>query len=682
MLEVHPPLILAQADSAIESSLSQLGQLPIYILAGYLLVLLLLGIAGWIKSKRGEEDYYLAGRSQGWLVSSVTIMATFFSSFALLGAPGMVYREGVMFALFSLNVPIAGISVYLIGSRIWKAGRKFGYVTPGDMVSDYYGSHGLLKILVATTCVLYVLPYVVMQIQSGGILSEKLFPGERTIDLGFQQFTVGSFALGASILAAVTMLYIMIGGMRSVAWTDLIQGLLLITGMLVSGLAMFLAFSGPVNFGQQISTELPQNSLTIPGNTGGWPWSLLLTVCAFGSIGSMVQPAQWMRFYAASGTRTLKRGAVIFAVVLTSCFILGVMLIGLAGQLDYPLNFALEEEFEVTDDQPLVVAESIDDFESSVLDDQRVWTCQTEDGYQFQLREQTAAGGETRTASVSWQWVGNADRNMTSTAQSKLGTLSSHPEFQSALQRLAAQTSDASRRPQVSAHASVKDYNSILVVVVSQKLPEVFGQLGKLVAALILVAIMAASMSTADSNLHALAAVGTRDVYDQFIQPDASQARRVWVGRILIAAATVLALFAVISGQDEEFRSQYDIIAMIAQMGLMAIAFSAQLLPIVIDMLFIRKGTAIGAIGGLATGLVATFVCGPLFKMLVSALGSPDVLQTILDGVGGITSAVKVHGSVWGLAINVPVFVLLSLFTRHRNPDRVREFAETFTSGS
>ena len=66
------------------------------VIGFYLLLLLVLGFVGYLKSRGGEEDYYLAGRDQGWLISSLTIMATFFSSFALLGAPGMVYREGVV----------------------------------------------------------------------------------------------------------------------------------------------------------------------------------------------------------------------------------------------------------------------------------------------------------------------------------------------------------------------------------------------------------------------------------------------------------------------------------------------------------------------------------------------------------------------------------------------------------
>lgn len=68
----------------------ELGYLPHFLLGCYLLVLLIIGYIGYRKGSRSEEDYYLAGRGQGWIVSSLTIMATFFSSFALLGAPGMV----------------------------------------------------------------------------------------------------------------------------------------------------------------------------------------------------------------------------------------------------------------------------------------------------------------------------------------------------------------------------------------------------------------------------------------------------------------------------------------------------------------------------------------------------------------------------------------------------------------
>ncbi len=142
--QLGPISLFAEADA-----LEGLGAAKFWVLGGYLLLLLVLGIFGWLKSTGGEEDYYLAGRGQGWVISSLTIMATFFSSFALLGAPGLVYKEGVVFALFSLNVPVAGLCVYLLGVRIWRLGRKYRFVTPGDMVSDYYGTKFSLRMLVA-----------------------------------------------------------------------------------------------------------------------------------------------------------------------------------------------------------------------------------------------------------------------------------------------------------------------------------------------------------------------------------------------------------------------------------------------------------------------------------------------------------------------------------------------------
>jgi len=614
-----------------------LGNTPYWVLGGYLLLLLVLGIAGWLKSTPGEEDYYLAGRRQGWFVSSLTIMATFFSSFALLGAPGMVYREGVVFALFSLNVPVAGLSVYLLGARIWKLGRKFRFVTPGDLVADFYGNPPALRLLVALAGFLYVIPYIVMQIQAGGLISQELF-GE------------GSFTIGASVLAAVTMLYIMVGGMRSVAWTDLIQGILLITGMLVSGLAMLFVFGGAEEFGSRIVNDLPETSLVAPGNTGTWTWTMLLSICLLGSTGSMIQPAQWMRFYSADSALTLKRGAVLFAVVLTTCFLLGVMLIGLAGQVLYPLTFSYEVAVKDGPSQLSSVPAGLAEHFRYVP---------------------PIAGDSDTTGQLVWEWSGRNRPELTSEDTEQLRTLADGPVMLAAIDKLSSTVAEGLVRPSVTPHPQVdpdptdsKDFDAILVTVLNKQLPAVFGQFGALFASLIVIAIMAASMSTADSNLHALSAVLTRDIYDQFINPGASERQRVWVGRIVIFAATMLALGFAISARRGGFADRYDFLKMIAQMGLMAIAFSAQLLPITIDILFLQKGTGRGATIGLAAGLFGAFLFGPLFALMVELIGNPSFLVNLLAGIGTINASLPMHGSVWGLALNVPLFVLVSYWTQ------------------
>ncbi len=406
-----------------------LGLTPHIVLGLYLALLLVFGIQGYRRRRaESEDDYYLAGRAQGWIVTSLTIMATFFSSFALLGAPGMVYRDGVVFSLFSLNVPLAGAAIYLLGARIRRIGRENGYVTPADMISAHYGSPLGLRLLVALIGLLYTVPYVVIQIQAGGILSEQLFPGRST------------FETGAVLLALITMLYIMVGGMRSVAWTDVVQGGLLVGGMLLAGFCVVAVLGGPGPFFAAVA-ELPAKSLSIPGTTGRWTPEMLFTASVFASLGSMIQPAQWMRFYAARSNAVLRRSALIFAVVLTLCFFFGVMLVGLGGQVLYPLVDA--------------------------------------NGFYYM----SEAGAHLPNPAV--------------------GTTSG-------------------------------SFDQILVVVLKNHLPALFGPLGAVLAALILVAIMAAAMSTADSNLHALSALLTHDVYDQFLRPQASQRERAWVGRAVI----------------------------------------------------------------------------------------------------------------------------------------------------
>ena len=117
------------------------GNTPLVILGLYMIMLLSFGV---IASARQivEEDFYLAGRGQGVLVTALTIVATMFSSAAVLGIPGLIYKMDCR--SFSVNLPLSGAAVCVIGSRVWALGPKRGYMTPADLVSDYYSGSSLL----------------------------------------------------------------------------------------------------------------------------------------------------------------------------------------------------------------------------------------------------------------------------------------------------------------------------------------------------------------------------------------------------------------------------------------------------------------------------------------------------------------------------------------------------------
>lgn len=515
--------------------------IPAIILGLYLLLLLGIGLWGYRKGESGEEDYYLAGRNQGWLISTLTIMATFLSSFALLGAPGMVYREGVVFALVAMNVPVAGICVFVLGKRIWKIGKARGYITQADMFCDYYNGGSFFRILIVFVGMLFVVPYVMMQIKAGGDLAAVMFPDFSS-----------SFDIGAVVLAMITAVYIMFGGMRSVALTDAIQCVLLIGAMALAGISIVEALGGIEEFSQAVS-HLPKRSLTLPGNTGQWSLPFLFTVCIFMPIGGIIQPAQWMRFYAAKDASVLSRGAIVFIVLLTGCYLFGIMLVGLGGAALYPLVF-------------------------------------TDVGVQ------------------------------------------PAPE--------------------------IGDFDQILVFILNDRLPHMVGvRMGQIMTSLVIVAIMAASMSTADSNLHALSALITRDVYERFLRSRASQKERVWIGRLVVLIATCGSLAIVLTSRREG-SSLTEFVQMIVGLALFAVAFSVQLLPMTLDVLFVRRGTRAGALSGLVVGLIVAFMFTSLFPLLCGeACGLTAIVQTMM-------STLPMHASAWGVAANVIVFALVSASPR------------------
>ena len=545
-----------------------MGNVPLVILGLYMVMLLSFGVIAYMRSKSSEEDFYLAGRGQGVLVTALTIMATMFSSAAMLGIPGLIYKDGLPFVFFALNLPLSGAAVYVIGSRVWRLGQKRGYMTPADLIADYYGGSSLLRCLVALTGTLYVIPYIVMQIKAGGYLAQRMFPNTEPFIIFGKSFAI--FEMGVVALSVLTMLYVLIGGMRSVAWTDVVQGLLLLSGMIIAGLATVTALGGPKSFFQGISA-LPAEALSLPGPSGSWsPWKLM-TICMFASLATMIQPGQWIRYYAARSTETLKRSALIFAILLPICFLFGVMLVALGARAIYP---------------PVLEA----------------------------------------------------------------GVLLPHPAI--GLQ------SD--------------EFDQVVIALLQEHIPLLLGPaVGVVIVSLILVAIMAASMSTADSNLHALSAVLTRDIYDKFVRPKASEREKTWFGRAVIIVATLLALWLVMLGESNP---DFQPLALIAQLMFVAMAFSCQLLPLAIDALFIRKGAQAGAICGIIAGIATVFMFTP-FPALILGDGSFSSLAQLTSILSGLFDI-----GFCGLVVNTVVFVLVSNFTKAPSAEAVAAFENDLKS--
>ena len=114
--------------------------IPALFVFAYLGVVLYIGIFAFRKSARSEgaEDYFLANRSLGQYVFLLSLFGTNMTAFAILGSSGHAFNNGIVtFGLMaSSSALIIPLTLFLIGTRVWALGKKYGFITPVQMFRD------------------------------------------------------------------------------------------------------------------------------------------------------------------------------------------------------------------------------------------------------------------------------------------------------------------------------------------------------------------------------------------------------------------------------------------------------------------------------------------------------------------------------------------------------------------
>ena len=190
------------------------------------------GIKGARQSKTAG-DYFIAGRSISIWVFVLAATATSFSGCTFMGHPGLIYRDGFPYAyasFYAITIPFTGV---LFLKRQWMIGKKFGFLTPGEMFSNYFRSD-TIRILVVLVALVFSVPYLGIQLRASGFLFNVLTD---------QMFDVTT---GMILLSLVVILYVASGGLRAVAYVDTMQCILLAGGIIVLGI-ITLSYLGGFN---------------------------------------------------------------------------------------------------------------------------------------------------------------------------------------------------------------------------------------------------------------------------------------------------------------------------------------------------------------------------------------------------------------------------------------------------
>lgn len=314
--------------------------IPLAILLAYLGLLLYVGRMGHVgHSQHTAADYFVASRTLGPFLLVMSIFGTTMTAFALVGSTGEAWREGI--GVYGLMASWSGIvhsaCFFLIGVKLWHFGKLYGYNTQIEFFRDRFQSPALGYLLFPILVTL-VVPYIVINIAGAGATIEKISTGAggtlagwigRPVPLLFNQDGGLVRGFGSGLVVFTVFVYVFGGGMRSTAFANVVQTLIL---LVLSAFALVLVvgqLGGPLEATRQVVEHRPD--LLMRGSGGdhdGNMTHLVFLTYFFVPLSVAMFPhlfQHWMTARSAKAFRaTVMLHPVFIAVVWTPCIFLGI----------------------------------------------------------------------------------------------------------------------------------------------------------------------------------------------------------------------------------------------------------------------------------------------------------------------------------------------------------------------
>ncbi|MBR9793344.1 MAG: sodium/solute symporter [Gammaproteobacteria bacterium] len=199
----------------------ELSTLDWLVLAGFFI--LLLGVVGMSMRQKEEDtaDYFLAGRNASWLVIGASIFASNIGSEHLVGLSGSGAQSGMALAHWELQSWIILLLGWVFVPFYWSSKV---YTMPEFLERRYNSaSRTFLSVI---SLVSYVLTKVAVTVYAGGIAFKTILGIDSIWGIDF-------FWISALGLVIITGIYTVLGGMKAIMWTSVLQTPVLIIGSVV-----------------------------------------------------------------------------------------------------------------------------------------------------------------------------------------------------------------------------------------------------------------------------------------------------------------------------------------------------------------------------------------------------------------------------------------------------------------
>lgn len=218
--------------------------LGLYVLAGTGVSIAVMG------KNQSQRDFFVGGGAIGWFVSAMTYGATTYSAFMMVGLVGLSYASGIgalVFEMVYLIATIALLSTY--GHRIWRLAQEHQLVSPMELFGLRYGE--ITARVGAVVAAVALVPYAAVQVIGLAVILEG--------------YGIG-FSTGVGFGVGVIALWTLLGGLRGVALTDVLQGIFMVSMAVAALVWVQGSYGGNVlsTFPNQVWTPAFFVNLTLP----------------------------------------------------------------------------------------------------------------------------------------------------------------------------------------------------------------------------------------------------------------------------------------------------------------------------------------------------------------------------------------------------------------------------------
>lgn len=260
-------------------------------------VLLLLAAAVfsfWIgRKQKDSEDWIVGGRSLPTYVVAGTQFATGMGGGVLVAHVGIGYSAGWSALTYNLIYSIGIVLLVILVN--WLKEQNFS--TMPDVIKKIYGNNKFLMSLVTLMSIVVPFGWLCTQLVAFGNL--------------FSSITGLPFSMLIIVFAAISLAFVIPGGLKSVAWTDFIFGCVMIVMGILSAICAFNLSGG----WDKISSNVPEKMLSFPQGMG----AVGLTTLVFWVLsilpGALTNQMSYQRIYAAKSAKVAKKAIVIAAII-------------------------------------------------------------------------------------------------------------------------------------------------------------------------------------------------------------------------------------------------------------------------------------------------------------------------------------------------------------------------------